>query len=71
MHGMVRQLRQATNEFVYFLMRVVHSSKYDPFSIGLTNIINQKNNLSHFQESKLSKTSKYIIELSAIYQWIQ
>jgi GTP-binding protein EngB required for normal cell division len=67
MNDMIRQLRQASNEFAYFLMNVVHSTKQDPFLIGLANMSFEENGLCRSQQSK-HLNSKLVERLNDLQQ---
>jgi hypothetical protein len=60
MIDMIQKLCIASNEFAYFLMHVVRSTKRDPFLIGLTNMIFEENHLSRIQGS--NKLNSKLVE---------
>jgi GTP-binding protein EngB required for normal cell division len=83
MVNMLDQLRDATAEFAYFLMYIAHSTKEDPFFMGLIRMIMDENEFNiqlvkdlrkiqskHEENMSKIQSNKKKIDLSAIYDLI-
>jgi hypothetical protein len=83
MVNMLDQLCDATAEFAYFLMYIAHSTKEDPFFMGLIRMIMDENEFNiqlvkdlrkiqskHEENMSKIQSNKKKIDLSAIYDLI-